>query len=117
MLPVLLGEGPEARGHLGFVARGVDLEPARPQQDLLEPLFIAVAGRVGDNIERAVGPDGFDGLLRLPREERILPEVDMVLSKRLEERAAEPDNEKVLKKDLYDNPFGAFSNYDYTLQN
>jgi hypothetical protein len=27
------------------------------------------------------------------------------------------DNEKVLKKDLYDNPFGAFSNYDYTLQN
>ncbi|NUQ73740.1 MAG: hypothetical protein HUU21_09310 [Polyangiaceae bacterium] len=27
------------------------------------------------------------------------------------------DNEKLLKNDQYDNPFGAFTNYDYTLQN
>jgi hypothetical protein len=27
------------------------------------------------------------------------------------------DNEHVLKKDVYDNPFGAFTNYDYAIQN
>jgi len=75
------------RCHLRLVARRVDLEPARPQEDLTRALFVAVARRVGDDIERAVSPYTLDRLLRLPAKELsiLLPEPDVMLAEPLEE--------------------------------